>query len=177
MDEPEDFGNLPVGTVIRCLGQEFKVYEQKVGNWSENLHGGFGSGHFPPPVKPGDTFWTILIWTSSVRPPSYHDEYAFSCKNRSELKVHSEALRKVNEKARKNGFDSDQAMTKLREQKAVRAHSRHTVMIEACHDFIDAVLEVQKIGMPHGNEFEDSHFKECLEFTKKFLAEHRKMET
>lgn len=74
-------------------------------------------------------------------------------------------------------LSSDKMMTDLREARTIRAWNKHTKMIESIHEFIDAINQMREIGMPHGNVFEDSHFKECLEFAKKFLAEHHKMET
>jgi hypothetical protein len=73
-------------------------------------------------------------------------------------------------------LSSDKMMTDLREIKAIRAWRKHTVMVEAMHEFIDAVMQVKEIGMPHGNVFEDSHLQECLEFAKRFLKQHRDME-
>jgi hypothetical protein len=74
-------------------------------------------------------------------------------------------------------LSTDKMMTDLREARAIRAWDKHLKMVESMHEFIDAVIQMREIGMPHGNDFEDSHFKECLEFAKRFLAEHRKMET
>jgi len=74
-------------------------------------------------------------------------------------------------------LSSDKMMTDLREARTIRAWNKHAKMIESVHEFIDAVIQMKEIGMPHGNVFEDSDFKEYLEFAKRFLAEHRKVET
>ena len=74
-------------------------------------------------------------------------------------------------------LSSDKMMTTLRELKTTRAYQKHTAMVEAMHEFIDAVIQMREVGMPHGNRFEDSHFMECLEFAKRFLKQHRDMES
>ena len=73
-------------------------------------------------------------------------------------------------------LSSDKMMTDLREARAVRALEKHTKMVESMHEFIDAVIQMREIGMPHGNRFEDGHFMECLEFARRFLKQHQDTE-
>jgi hypothetical protein len=71
--------------------------------------------------------------------------------------------------------DADQKMTRHREICVEKMMSQQTKMVEACHDFIFAVMEMQKVGLPHRAE-DDGYWADCLQMARDYLKQHYELQ-